>query len=234
MMLVVVAVVALWSSGGEAITCSAPGVWDPAPSVTNASPCGAGTTKNNSDPETFEVSPGVFVSFDQWDKDEANQANDMDLGFYFIGTSGASGAPTRGFWYWNATASLAQGNDTFAIVLKDGGSGVSGSKLYWAWFIIDNPAGAPENWLLNPITGTNAAGVNCAAGVTAGSFTHCGSWTMYGSGGTIKALSHISIYGADVNAPDVAEPAALVLLGLGLVALAAARRTKGRRPMGNP
>ena len=78
----------------------------------------------------------------------------------------------------------------YLIVLKDGVA----ASLQWAWFIVDTSLNTP------PI---------CLAG-----FELCGTWTMYGDGGIIKDISHITLY---TSGEAVTEPSSLFVLGFGLL-----------------
>lgn len=219
----VVLAVAGFSGHADAVSCAADAAWDPKPSVSNANPCGAG---DYGTPGASFIADGI--TFELWDKDEAPGSTTPTLddprngGFKYFVTEpvevaelDADGNGTAGYWFWNATNSLAEGNDTFAMVLKGGHS--DADPVRWAWFILDDPVGATSTWLDNPIT----AG-ECAGSAGGFEFTHCGTWSMYGQDGTIKSVSHISIYGA-----QVAEPGLLIVLGMGLgvIALVAYRRT---------
>jgi len=152
------------------------------------------------------------LTFELWDKDEAPNEiaggdGPRDPSFLYTGPLGNetdNGGITSGSWYWNATNSIAEGNTTFAMVLKDGSS--SNDPIRWAWFLLDN-------------VNTTAGGCVLPAG-----FTHCGTWSMYGNDGTIKDISHISIYGAGTS--TVPNPGSLVLLGSGILGLGYLTRRK--------
>ena len=98
---------------------------------------------------------------------------------------------TSGFWFIDANVS---GSSQFAIVLKDGSSS---EDTQWAWFVVDTSI-------------TTAGGCTLSGG-----FDFCGTWSMYGENGTIKDISHMTLYGAGTL--TVPEPTSLLLLGVGLV-----------------
>jgi len=208
----------LWAGSAAAVTCSVTGnAWNPDPAVANSSQCGAGDAV--AIPANDPNNPGTPITlngttFTLWDKDESpTLLNGTDNGFFITGTT------KSGFWYWDATDSLADGNDVFALVLKDGN--VSGVNTKWAWFILDNPAGPESGWLANPLT---AGGCQSASGApAAGTYTQCGTWSMYGQNGNLKNLSFVALYGADtlpelptLPPASVPEPGTLLLLSLGL------------------
>jgi hypothetical protein len=210
----------IWAGSTEAVSCSVAGPWNPDPAVANSSTCGAGGAPN--DPNTNASSITLNgTDFTEWDKDDVGVLNDTDNQFFVTGTL------QSGFWYWDATNSLAEGNDAFALVLKDGG--VPGTDAKWVWFILDNPSGPESTWLTNPIIGGDCATTGGAP--AAGTYTHCGTWSMYGgTNGQIKNVSHVSLYGADTveeipgQLSAVPEPGTLLLVGAGLVGAILARR----------
>jgi hypothetical protein len=220
------AVGGLWTGAALALPCSVSGnAWNPDPSVANSSVCGAGdapaTPPNDANNNAFNVTLNG-ISFTEWDKDgDASLLLNGDDDFFITGTT------TSGFWYWNATDSLAEGNDVFALVLK--GGNVPGVATKWAWFILDNPSGPESTWLTNPLTAGGCESDSSAP--AAGTFTQCGTWSMYGRNGILKDLSHVSLYGADTlpelpepPPPSVPEPGTLLVLSLGLAGVAVASR----------
>jgi hypothetical protein len=204
----------------EALTCSATGSWAPDPSITNATSCGAGTANTNNNADILAgLNADTGITFALWDKDtdalsktaslDSEGGAGLDSSFMFTVTTFNGGDRVGGQWFWNSTPSEATGNDTFAIVLKDG----SVDHVSWAWFVLDN-------------TTKQVGGCDPTTTFT---YTYCGNWTMYGHDGIQKNLSHMAIYGADVVPNGVPEPSILVLLGIGLVAVGGvARRKFGR------
>ena len=219
-------VVGAWGGLAHALPCSVSGnAWNPDPAVANSSLCGAGDAPASppNDPNNNDATITLNgVTFEQWDKDgDASTLNNQDEGFFVTGTL------TSGFWYWDATDSLADGNDLFALVLK--GGNVPGVDTKWAWFILDNPTGPESTWLTNPLTAGGCE--NGSSAPATGTFTHCGTWSMFGRNGTLKELSHVSLYGADtlpeipeIPETPVPEPGVFVVLSLGLAGVAVARK----------
>lgn len=105
---------------------------------------------------------------------------------------------TGGNWFIDASAP----DDTdFLIVIKDGNAG-GALDIRWAWFDVDTS-------------------IKCVDAT----YDYCGTWTMYG-GGTLKDISHMSLYSQDGADQIVPEPGTLVLLGAAMIGLAATRRQR--------
>jgi hypothetical protein len=210
----VAAVVALAGIGSaHAAPCTATHAgWNPDPTVENSVACGPGNSLNDTatDLNAAENAPGFNLTWTQLDRDESPDAlGSVDNGFRFIGT-------TSGFWFIDKDNPALKGFDTFSLVLKDGST--DADPIRWAWFILD-----PNVVLLDRCIGNMQSNVE----------DYCGSWSMYGdavgnNAGTIKDISHMTLYGANAVAPpqDLPEPGSPALVGLALLAVWAARRRK--------
>ena len=123
-----------------------------------------------------------------------------------VGAVGNSGlltftGTTGGDWF--SDVSGAPDTD-YLIVIKDGAApGGAGDSISWVWFDVDTSVGCA-----NPL------------------FDFCGTWTMYGDGGKIKDISHMSLYSQEGADQLVPEPSTLMLLGVAIVGLAAVRRRR--------
>ena len=213
------AIIALHAGPASAVPCSVGGTWNPDPTAANMTDCGPGSGATDNDArvtDAIELSTNPTtpngLTFLLWDQDgpanqtDGTEADDAEPSrdgsfFYTATTVNDEGESLTGLWFWNATTSISEGNTVFALVLKDGS--VAGSPS-WAWFLLDNA---------NPTT------IECLPTKPA-AFTHCGVWSMYGNDGTIKGLSHMSMYGA--AGPDITQvpnPLSIMLVGIGLVGL---------------
>ena len=209
---------ALWAPPASAAPCSVPGSWNPLPTAANMTDCGPPVSSVDQDNDTaagvttsINTKLGTSFDFELWDKDEAPNEKfgpDRDPSFFYTGSTGnevTNDKVTSGFWYWNATKSIAEGNTVFALVLKEGQS--PNDPIRWAWFLLDNVDTTTDNCTLPT------------------DFTHCGTWSMYGKDGKIKEISHISIYGSP-GLLQVPIPASLILIGAGVAGLGYVTRRK--------
>jgi hypothetical protein len=189
------------AGGASAATCTAVNAAaDPDATLTNSVACGSGTLGTNDDATEVnlaENAAGFNLTWTQVDRDEA--AGSGSTGGLL--SSGVEGGASSGTWGIETTGLTY---NAYLIVIKDGAD-VDPS---WYWFIIDTAAGCPT-----PPSASYPAGTD-----------YCGTWTMYGKNGSIKEISHLTLYGATVpsgTTPGTATPepgsASLALLGLGLV-----------------
>ena len=124
-----------------------------------------------------------------------------------------SQSETSGGLRWTSTTDSKSGNwyidvnattfSQFLITLKGGNSGAA-EPVRWAFFVVDTTQNA----------------ITCLAG-----FELCGTWSMYGRDGTLKQLSHMTLYGAP-GVQVVPEPGVLLLLGAGLLGTAVVIRRR--------
>lgn len=183
-------------NGAQAATCTATSA------ITN--PDATLTNSNNC---------GVGILDDQNDSQADVQAVTGDPNWVLVGGVGAPPAyfsftgagGSSGQWFIDITAPT---DTDFLIVIKNGGAGGNPSQappdtVFWTWFDVDTSIACA-----NPL------------------YDYCGTWTMYGEGGKIKNLSHLSLYAQEGDDRLVPEPATIVLIGGALLALGLSRRRR--------
>jgi PEP-CTERM motif len=183
----------------QAATCKVSAAWNPDATLTSATSCGPGLDGTDSSSDMNALRVGGRTNWSQLDRD---QVDDDDLASDRDSGFYFTGS-TSGYWY----VDVGSRNGSFAIVLKGGSS--SADPVRWAWFILDTS-------------------IRTSGGCTlSGGYDYCGSWTMYGQNGTIRQVSHATLYNA--GGGSVSEPGALALAGIGLLGLWASRRRVGTR-----
>jgi hypothetical protein len=205
-LLTICAALGFGSSASLAATCTAATDYtNPDASLTNSTACGEGTLNNDTATEVNTAENVLNLTWSFIDKDESGGGT----GNLSLQTGGVQGGATSGTWAIDS-AGLSSGN--FLIVIKDGGTTSPPTTTDWFWFIVD----------------TSIACAVGDVGYVAGA-EYCGSWTMYGTSGDPKAISHMSLYGAASSSsssssgtpPGSATPepgtATLALLGMGLI-----------------
>jgi hypothetical protein len=206
-----------WGSSATAATCTAVSAGtNPDATLTHSVACGEGTSGQGMDNDTAalvqaaENVAGWNLAWTSIDKDEAAGSG----GTGALLSTGTNPAGTSGTWGID-TNGLTY--NAYLIVIKDGNS----TDPAWFWFIIDT------------------ANSTCTAGQFGGAAEFCGTWTMYGENGTLKNISHLTLYGANTttgsgstggstgNVPT--SGSTLTLLGLGLLGLGYSRRLKAAK-----
>ncbi len=183
----------------QAATCTAAHAsTNPDATLTDSTSCGAGTAVLNDNAAQVNIAEPSDSIWTLLDKDE--NAGD--------GTSGVLHSTPVGAGYsgeWGIDTGLTGVFDEFLIVIKDGNTG--GPR--WFWFMIDTAAG-------------------CSGANTFSSLSYCGDWSMYGTDGTPKNISHLTLYGHEsgITITETPEPAILLLFGSGLIGFSFLRRRK--------
>jgi len=162
----------LGMSSSFAATCTAAtNFTDPDAQLTNSTFCGPGTLNNDDATEVNIAEIALNLTWSQIDRDEAGSLGNLSLQ-----STGVQGGLTSGTWAID-TNGLTSGN--YLIVIKDGATTSPPTTTDWFWFIVD----------------TSFACTAQSVGFIAGA-EYCGSWSMYGVGGTLKNISHMTLYGA--------------------------------------
>ena len=193
-------------SVSQAVTCTVGALTNqPGAMVNSSTLCGAGTGNNNTgsgNPGAVQLNSLAVGGSTTWTEiTTRQQGSGSNSSFYFTGTK-------SGNFYINSNIlNFSQ----FVIVLKDGNKLVNPNpppaNVGWAWFLLGGG---------NPIA--------CPTG-----FTTCGTWSMWGNpngNGNLMDISHMTLYGTGTG-NQLSEPATLLLLGLGLIVMAATARIKG-------
>lgn len=202
------------SAAAQAAICTATSPYtDPDATLTHALSCGEGIVNDKNDQAADLNTLSVAGFSTGWTALAKIDAPGSTNGV--LGATGLNPAGSSGDWGFDSVA----GFNTYALVIKDGGSpGGNGDKIYWTWFEVNLMAGC------------------AASGNTySGSKDYCGEWSMYGTNGNLKDISHLSLYGNQLGVPvvGVPEPSSfpLVALALGLLGyghINSRRRNTGR------
>lgn len=192
----------------RAAECVASNDWtNPDASLTNATSCGDGVLNTNDSASVLNANK--IAGFDNWGLvakvDSAGQAGLDDP----LATTGVPGL-SSGEWAFNTVTAYNQ----YLIVIKDGSvddpndTEPPANKISWFWFLVDMTAA-------------------CSSTTAFSTYDECGTWTMFGENGNIKAISHLALYGSDEGgAPPITvpEPLTVVLIGSGLLGIGLSRR----------
>ena len=193
----------VFAGGAQAAICTATSsITDPDATLTHATDCGEGVVNTNNDSASLLTSIGGVLAGEWFELDKDESTGSATTGPLLSTGVEGTGASSSGYWAFDDLPDY----NKYVIVIKDGKvpDGSTDPNISWFWFLVDT-----------------AAGCYAPTGSPYGSQDYCGTWTMYGNNGTIKDISHMTLYGQKGgDTPgngQIPEPSMLGLLGVGLL-----------------